>query len=926
MDTMLLCVSCGQPPRGGRFLKCLHVACSACVDEHTHSDGSRLCPRCTSTTESQPGGQLPRAPECLTDGAVRGSDHYHSGDSYAQWSGRNDRVASSAAAAAEQHLCDECIEDKPATHRCEDCDSVLCSRHAGSHPKRRRFVGHRVEELSAAAHRTLSPTEQLPTARPRVETMCPLHTHLPSDKYCKSCREVACSRCLATGAHGDSAKHEVVAVGDYAAEWLQELVKLFGAPGSEPDDVSRATSGNHGVYVPKKGDGDDVSLDDDDADHLDGGLESDVAVCPYTKPAAEWGSLLGIQSIQNEVESVLDSVLQQHETLSQAVGGIFEKVRAQLDQNEARLHTKIDQMTWHAMKPLEDQKEALNQSMLACERAISLLQFCSAQTEQTALLLRLSKWLLALKERCDVMGKQIPHVKQHVQFNAQLCETSILAFNIAESITDRTVAAWASTARVHVLPPSLDTCEVRVAVCACTADGRSVVSWLLSNEDAWHVDMTTGSGGDFTWRVQVHRLPLSTAVDKALGERKAKMSAKPKTTQEKSGKGSTGSISPLPPATAAPIAVPSGEGIKTASPTPPVSAAAKPVQSRRAGATATKTDTATQPATSAEPTESFTFLNGGLFHAADRHTAGLPNKPSASGTKLLVGGFGGQLPGSVAPTADSPKKPPAFGGKSLVRGLGNQVTGSVAAELPTAELRKKPPALGGMSSVRGSASQRPGISAGEPAVPLGFDFSASVSTSSSSSGRSKDPLPKLVFGSATSAPSIATQAPETGPFKFGSSPSANLEPGSATSAPSIATQAPETGPFKFGSSPSANLEPVTAVGLGQQQSSSGLTSLQVFKSPVPAARSTVTEVLDDDAVITYDADSTLRPSMDLPGSLRVSFSAVFSVPRRFFCTPITVQVRLNGKPISCVEPQVVNIAYDIAGSQFGMRTDKRGLS
>eukprot|EP00117_Sycon_ciliatum_P043737 scpid55946/ scgid31629/ len=479
VDAMCVCVSCGRRPRGGRFLKCLHVACGACMDEHTDSEGARLCPRCTSTTESQPSGRLPRVPEGLVEYCEQHVGHSQQEQGNATPAHDDKGGEETERERQAKSLCDECVDDSKAAHRCADCSFLLCDDHASGHGRKRAYAGHQVEPWQAADNISVV-KGQPPKKKIKVATMCMLHPQRAVVKFCMTCDQPFCKRCLeaivgsccCNGSCVQDAAHSAV-------ECLANLRRKFGMPATEDTPTSlRPQLLAPGPYVP----------------------EDNVA----------WN--VHFENYQDELENKLDTVTELHQTLSEEITSAFAEVRESIAKQEATLRARLDQVIWRIMKPIEEQKETARHTSMAMERATRLFQLFSETGTDKLPLLLLSKWLKDLHARQEKESGQKPCITPKVTF------VPIMRYRYFDcAINEQTTAASPSSFKVEILPPTDTECPVWVGVVARNADNTPLLCNDLSPDDDWCVSISSGIGTSDQWRFSQLSLssPANAAVQQA---------------------------------------------------------------------------------------------------------------------------------------------------------------------------------------------------------------------------------------------------------------------------------------------------------------------------------------------------------------------------------------------------------------------------
>eukprot|EP00117_Sycon_ciliatum_P045035 scpid55140/ scgid32411/ len=160
------CVFCLQSSRTGlKVLRCLHIACSQCIKEHTNTESSLTCARCQLMSEAaSPGQPLP--------------------NSLADWPKPIDPASHKA-------MCqDSDCEDfqVSAFSHCADCDQYLCEPHSQTHTRNRRRREHRVTALRGDPMASSAKT-------------CPQHPAQHATQFCPVCKIILCEHCSSHTEH-----------------------------------------------------------------------------------------------------------------------------------------------------------------------------------------------------------------------------------------------------------------------------------------------------------------------------------------------------------------------------------------------------------------------------------------------------------------------------------------------------------------------------------------------------------------------------------------------------------------------------------------------------------------------------------------------------------------------------------------------------
>ena len=160
------CVFCQLSSGTGlKVLRCLHIACSQCIKEHTNTESSLTCARCQLMSEAaSPGQSLP--------------------NSLADWPKPIDPASHKA-------MCqDSDCEDSQvsAFSHCADCDRYLCEPHSQIHTRSRRHLGHRVTALRGDPMASSAKT-------------CPQHPAQHATQFCPVCKIILCEHCSSHTEH-----------------------------------------------------------------------------------------------------------------------------------------------------------------------------------------------------------------------------------------------------------------------------------------------------------------------------------------------------------------------------------------------------------------------------------------------------------------------------------------------------------------------------------------------------------------------------------------------------------------------------------------------------------------------------------------------------------------------------------------------------
>jgi hypothetical protein len=117
--------------------------------------------------------------------------------------------------------CDECHDIEPASHRCTDCDAVLCPYHVEYHARTLGTARHTMKTISdLAAAAAAAHTHQ------RRRVPCLLHPGMVAKLYCPVERRLICHDCGLDQHHGHNFKAAEVS-GELADLQCQQLLASF---------------------------------------------------------------------------------------------------------------------------------------------------------------------------------------------------------------------------------------------------------------------------------------------------------------------------------------------------------------------------------------------------------------------------------------------------------------------------------------------------------------------------------------------------------------------------------------------------------------------------------------------------------------------------------------------------------------------------
>ena len=215
------CTVCGKDrPSSGKFLHCLHIACTQCLVSNLEGDGSFQCRSCPVLTKSRWLGDSLAFSLVDFKPSVFNSRADEEGEPTAK-----DSVA----------LCDFCEAPDlaPVTHSCADCipRPTFCKHHAQAHLKPRVYQGHRLVELTE---------DEIRSSSFDTSHVCTIH-RLQEELFCKQCKLVLCRVCASAAVH---ASHILVDSHSAATDHRKSLDKLLQGfrDGQAPSTASRERS------------------------------------------------------------------------------------------------------------------------------------------------------------------------------------------------------------------------------------------------------------------------------------------------------------------------------------------------------------------------------------------------------------------------------------------------------------------------------------------------------------------------------------------------------------------------------------------------------------------------------------------------------------------------------------------------------------
>lgn len=155
---------------------CLHTTCQSCAEESLQRSsvpGVLPCPLCTTPTTTITTNQLTNNVIALQD-VKRHSTH-----------------------------CDFCDDTVDASHRCVDCESMLCNFHVKNHLRSRGTKTHEV--LSLKSRGGVNAGIEAASVALHVPMFCPRHDDVPAKLFCSEpCGVMICHDCSVAEHSGHS--------------------------------------------------------------------------------------------------------------------------------------------------------------------------------------------------------------------------------------------------------------------------------------------------------------------------------------------------------------------------------------------------------------------------------------------------------------------------------------------------------------------------------------------------------------------------------------------------------------------------------------------------------------------------------------------------------------------------------------------------
>ncbi|XP_065183757.1 E3 ubiquitin-protein ligase TRIM45-like [Sycon ciliatum] len=217
------CAFCDvKDPRDGKFLRCLHVICSTCLQEQTTAQGCVKCATCQEVT--QPLYPSARLSKQLVSSCLQGDN-----------SADHDTLSDEDGSLRSNILqCDFCRDARPSTCRCEDChEALLCDNHSAAHATMRQ-----------SRHDTRIPLKSDGAASTPVRTTevpCPMHSPYKLCHFCVNCDVEACEQCMVREHQGHTAKRLSAVVEEMRAALKTATTHsqdtAAGSSGPTPTDI-----------------------------------------------------------------------------------------------------------------------------------------------------------------------------------------------------------------------------------------------------------------------------------------------------------------------------------------------------------------------------------------------------------------------------------------------------------------------------------------------------------------------------------------------------------------------------------------------------------------------------------------------------------------------------------------------------------------
>ena len=298
----LKCASCKGGKGKGKLLKCLHGLCVACLQQCVTFKGSLRCPACLEKTPPPKQAGLRNLPDVV----LAGTD-LDSADTGA------------TCEAPEIASCDECMDEKPAVHRCSVCSLNFCDTHATVHSTSRLYHEHDLQDLndimSATSPLSLSSTRQ-------SDQYCLIHPSKMMTSYCTQCKDLLCELCESQ--HNPSHKQSILTIAEAATNIRDHLTIRF-----------------------------DLGVD---------------------------SKMNKLEPCLDNVSSAIQDLHDQTERVSKDVTDYFDNVVQKVKDREKQLLDDLDNLRNRKLLPLEEQKNRISLSMTSSDTAVELIQADVSET------------------------------------------------------------------------------------------------------------------------------------------------------------------------------------------------------------------------------------------------------------------------------------------------------------------------------------------------------------------------------------------------------------------------------------------------------------------------------------------------------------------------------------------------------------------
>ena len=218
----------------------------------------------------------------------------------------------------ERQVCDFCEElhneddgyvVRAATHKCVECvDALFCDKHGETHPRGRRFTGHRVRKLEEHGSKS-SPI--------KPQSMnCVIHQLNDVITFCQTCQHGVCVQCLASG-HSQHTFETLSAVA------MEKRASLSKSRKSLANNMSQQTS--------------------DTPDRL---LVSGQITTPF-------------QTLKERIAKEVEAIREETKTTSEEVARYYDELIASLKEKRQLQLEAIDSLAWKQLEPYENRQRRL---------------------------------------------------------------------------------------------------------------------------------------------------------------------------------------------------------------------------------------------------------------------------------------------------------------------------------------------------------------------------------------------------------------------------------------------------------------------------------------------------------------------------------------------------------------------------------------